>query len=76
MLPQRLVFGREIGDTEVPYWTPASLDGAHLHLEPGETVLQVCSCNVSQLTDPRHRPLGYPPEMPELSTWWSQRTAS
>jgi hypothetical protein len=50
MLPQRLVFVREIGDTEVPYWTPASLDGQQLHLEPGETVLHVCSCDVSQVT--------------------------
>jgi hypothetical protein len=50
MLPQRLVFVREIGDTEVPYWTPASLDGGRLHLELGETVLYVCSCSVSQLS--------------------------
>ena len=50
MLPQRLVFVREIGDTEVPYWTPASVDGVHLYLEPGESVLHVCSCTVSQLS--------------------------
>jgi hypothetical protein len=50
MLPQRLVFVRDIGDTEVPYWTPASLDGTHLDLEPGESVLHVCSCTVSQLS--------------------------
>jgi hypothetical protein len=50
MLPQRLVFVREIGDTGVPYWTPASLDGTHLDLEPGESVLHVCSCTVSQLS--------------------------
>jgi hypothetical protein len=50
MLPQSLVFVREIGDTEAPYWAPASLDGAQLHLEPGETVMHVCYCNVSQLS--------------------------
>lgn len=50
MLPPRLVFVREIGDTGKPYWTPASLDGTHLCLEPGESVLHVCSCTVSQLS--------------------------
>lgn len=50
MLPQRLVFVREIGDTKMPYWTAASLDGVHLYLEPGESVLYVCSCSVSQLS--------------------------
>lgn len=50
MLPQRLVVVRDIGDTEMPYWTPASLDGKHLYLEPGESVLHACSCTVSQLS--------------------------
>jgi hypothetical protein len=50
MLPQRLVLVRDIGDTEVPYWTPATLDGHHLYLEPGESVLYRCSCTVSQLS--------------------------
>jgi hypothetical protein len=50
MLPQRLAFVRDIGGTEVPYWTPASLDGIHLCLEPGESVLHLCSCTVSQLS--------------------------
>lgn len=50
MLPQRLFFVREIGDTKGPYWTAASLDGVHLNLEPGESVLQVCPCRVSQLS--------------------------
>jgi len=50
MLPQRLVFVRDIGDTEMPYWTSASLDGTRLCLEPGESVLYMCSCTVSQLS--------------------------
>ena len=50
MLPQGLVLIREIGNTEAPYWTAASRDGVHLELEPGESVLHVCSCTVSQLS--------------------------
>jgi hypothetical protein len=51
MLPQRLFFVREIGDTEMPYWTAASLDGVHLDVEPGESVLHVCSATVAQLSE-------------------------
>ena len=68
MLPQRLVFVREIGDTEVPYWTPASLDGVHLYLEPGESVLHVCSCTVSQLS-PKGMQLSLKPAQLLPTTW-------
>lgn len=48
MLPQRTLTVRAIGDTQFPYWTAATLDGVKLHLEPGETVLHVGYCRVSQ----------------------------
>lgn len=50
MLPRQIVRVREIGDTETPYWAAASLDGVQLHLEPGESLLHVCYCNVSQIS--------------------------
>lgn len=48
MLPQRTLAVRTIGDTQFPYWTAATLDGVELHLEPGETLLHVAYCQVSQ----------------------------
>ena len=51
MLPRQIVGIREIGDTEQPYWTAASLDGVQLHLEPGESLLHVCYCTVSQISE-------------------------
>lgn len=51
MLPRQIVNIREIGDTRAPYWTAASLDGVQLYLEPDESILHVCYCNVSQLTE-------------------------
>lgn len=51
MLPQQIVCIREIGDTEAPYWAAASLDGIQLHLEPGEPLLHVCHCYVSQISE-------------------------
>lgn len=51
MLPQQIVCIRQIGDTEAPYWAAASLDGVQLHLEPGESLLHVCYCNVSRISD-------------------------
>lgn len=50
MLPQRLVYVREIGDADAPYWTAASPDGKQLLLEPGESVVRVCYCTVAQLS--------------------------
>ncbi len=49
MLPQQTLFAREIGDTQSPYWTAATLDGLKLLLEPGESLLRVCYCRVSKL---------------------------
>jgi hypothetical protein len=51
MLPRQFLFVREIGDTDSPYWTAASLDGVQLHLEPNESLLHICYCKVSQLTE-------------------------
>lgn len=51
MLPHQIFWVREIGDTESPYWTAASLDGMQLHLEPDESILHVCYCHVSQLAE-------------------------
>lgn len=48
MLPQRIVAVRVIGDTASPYWAAASPDGVHLLLEPGERVLHVSGCRISQ----------------------------
>jgi hypothetical protein len=48
MLSQQTLAVRPIGDTQSPYWTAATLDGVKLHLEPGETVLHVGQCRVSQ----------------------------
>ena len=48
MLPQQTLVVRPIGDTQASYWTAATLDGAKLHLEPGETVLHWNYCQVSQ----------------------------
>jgi hypothetical protein len=50
MLPRQLVYVREIGDISGPYWTAATLDGAHLHLEPGEAVLFTSRGDAAQLT--------------------------
>lgn len=36
MLPQQTLVVRDIGDTQSPYWTAATLDGVKPHLEPGE----------------------------------------
>lgn len=49
MLPQQTLFAREIGDTQSPYCTAATLDGLKLLLEPGESLLRVCYCRVSKL---------------------------
>ena len=51
MLPREIVGIREVGNTEHPYWTAASLDGVQLHLEPGESLLHVCYCGVSQISE-------------------------
>lgn len=48
MLPQQILVAREIGDTQSPYWTAATLDGVELLLEPGESLLLVCYCRVSK----------------------------
>lgn len=48
MLPQQTLVVRDIGDTQSPYWTAATLDGVKPHLEPGETVLHTAHCRVSQ----------------------------
>jgi hypothetical protein len=49
MLPQQTLVAREIGDTQSPYWTAATLDGVELLLEPGESLLLVCYCRVSKV---------------------------
>ncbi len=51
MLPQRLVYVRDIGDADVPYWTAASPDGRQLLLEAGESVVRICYCRVAQLSN-------------------------
>lgn len=50
MLPQEVLVVRGVGDTASPYWTASSLDGIQLHLEPGESLLYVGYCRVSQVT--------------------------
>jgi hypothetical protein len=50
MLPQEILVVRGVGDTAPPYWTASSLDGIELHLEPGESLLYVGYCRVSQIT--------------------------
>jgi hypothetical protein len=49
MLPHELLTVREIGDTDLPYWTACCADGVQLSLEPGESLLYVGYCRVSQL---------------------------
>lgn len=48
MLPRQLLAVRELGDAEAPYWQAASADGVELLLEPGEELLFVGYCRVSQ----------------------------
>lgn len=48
MLPRQLLAVREIGDTQVPYWSAATADGVQLLLEPGEELLFVGYCRVRQ----------------------------
>lgn len=50
MLPQQILSVRPIGDTSSPYWTASSTDGVQLLLEPGETLLHVGYCRVSQVS--------------------------
>jgi hypothetical protein len=50
MLPRQLLAVREIGDTQVPYWSAATADGVQLVLEPGEELLFVGYCRVRQNT--------------------------
>ncbi len=50
MLPRQLLVVREIGDTDMPYWSAASADGVQLLLEPQEELLYVGYCRVSQKT--------------------------
>ncbi|MCW2940944.1 MAG: hypothetical protein JWN00_3929 [Actinomycetia bacterium] len=49
MLAERILTVRDIGDTELPYWTAASTDGVELLLEPGESLLYVGVSRVSEL---------------------------
>lgn len=53
MLPKQLLVVREIGDASQPYWTACSDDGVELALEPGETLLHVAHCQVSQIAPQR-----------------------
>lgn len=48
MLPPQTLAVRAVGDTQSPYWTAATVDGIELLLEPGESLLRVCYCQVSQ----------------------------
>lgn len=50
VLPRQLLAVREIGDTQVPYWSAATPDGVQLLLEPGEELLFVGYCQVRQKT--------------------------
>jgi hypothetical protein len=50
MLPRQLLAVREIGDTQVPYWSAATADGVQLLLEPDEELLFVGYCRVRQNT--------------------------
>lgn len=50
MLPKEILAVREVGDSQFPYWMASSLDGVQLHLEPGESLLNVCYCQVSQIS--------------------------
>ena len=61
MLPQQTLVVRDIGDTQSPYWTAATLDGVKPHLEPGETVLHTAHCRVSQAGRNRGRCRTRPP---------------
>jgi hypothetical protein len=70
MLPQQTLIARPIGDTHYPYWTAATLDGIKLHLEPGESLLRVCYCRVSQT-----RPTAWTLENPTTLVVTDRRTA-
>jgi hypothetical protein len=50
VLPREILTVRGVGDTAYPYWTGSSPDGVHLLLEPGESVLYVARCRVSQIS--------------------------
>jgi hypothetical protein len=50
MLPNVVLAVREVGDTEAAYWSAASPDGIQLLLEPGESLLHVGYCRVSQVS--------------------------
>jgi hypothetical protein len=70
MLPQQTLIARPIGDTQYPYWTAATLDGIELLLEPGESLLRVCYCRVSQT-----RPTAWTLENPTTLVVTDRRTA-
>jgi nuclear transport factor 2 (NTF2) superfamily protein len=48
-LPKQVLAIREIGDSDLPYWSAASDDGARLRLEPGETLHWTGRCRVRSL---------------------------
>jgi hypothetical protein len=50
MLPQGILAVRDVGDTQPHYWGASTADGIKLLLEPGETLLEVRYCRVSQIS--------------------------
>ncbi len=50
MLPEEILAVRNVGDTQSPYWTASTADGIQLLLEPGEALLEVRYCRVSQIS--------------------------